>query len=52
MSAITHTPEELKFKKLPISSVGKDGEQWEFSCTIGQSVDSYKNFGKSLDNIN
>lgn len=52
MPAITHTPEVLKFKKLPMLGVDGDGEQWEFSFTIGRSVDSYKSFGKSFDNIN
>lgn len=50
MPAITHTPGELKFKKLPV--LNEDGEQWEFFYIIGKSVDFYKNIGKLFDNDN
>lgn len=52
MSAITHTPEVLEFKKLPVLSADGDGEQWGSSYTIGRTVNSYKSFGKSFDIIN
>ena len=52
MPAITHTPQVLKFKKLLMSGVDGDGEQWDFYFTFGRSVDSYKSFVKSFDNIN
>lgn len=52
MPAITHAPEVLEFKKLSMLSADGDGEQWGPSYTIGKSVNSYKGFGKSLDNIN
>lgn len=51
MPAITHTPEVLEFKKLSVLSADGDGEQWGSSYTIGSSVNSYKGFGKSFDNV-
>lgn len=52
MPAITHTPEVLEFKKLSMLSADGDGEQWGSSYTIGRTINSYKSFGKSFENIN
>lgn len=51
MAAITRTPEDLEFEKLPMLDVDGDGEQQGFSNMMGRSADSYRNFGKSFDNI-
>ena len=46
MAAITRTPEDLEFEKLPMLDVDGDGEQQGFSNMMGRSADSYRNFGK------
>ena len=52
MPAITYTPKVLEFKKLSMLSADRDGQQWGSSYTICRSVNSYKGFGKSFDNVN